>query len=359
MIKVLIVGMTEGVGGIETFICNLKKNISSDIHMDFLVHQDINVRYLDEIQSNNSNIIKVTGIKKNFFKYLKEIFSFYKNNKYDVVHINECDAKMFFYAIPLLFERKTKVIVHSHSSSTENALIHTFLKFFQNKRANVKWACSEIAFEYMFGKKEKKVIIHNGIDLKKFKFNNSNRIIKRKELEIKDELVFCSIARFTKEKNHEKIVDIFNEYTKINPKCKLLLIGTGPLQDSIKEKVNSLNITEKVMFLNSRSDISEILSAIDIFLLPSIFEGLPFVSLEGQACAVTFFASTNVSKEIAITDLVHFVDLNASSKLWANKINVELNKKINREDNLYHQKIKEAGFDIAEVCKTIEKNYKE
>lgn len=359
MVKVLMIGMTSGVGGVETFICNLKKNISSDIHMDFLVHQEINERYLKDIVANDSKIFKVTGIKENFLKYLKDIFSFFKINKYDVVHINECDAKMFFYAIPLLFNKKTKVIIHSHSSSADHAFVHNILKFFQNKRADIKWACSDVAYEYMFGKNNNKVIIRNGINLDKFKFDNNVRNSKRKELGLSNEIVFCSVARFTKEKNHEKIVDIFYEFNKIDSNSKLLLIGTGPLQKNIELKVKKLNITDKVLFLNSRSDVNQLLSAIDIFLLPSLFEGLPFVSLEGQACAVSFFASTNVSKEIAVTDLVHFIELGEDSKIWAQKIKEELNNKINRESDKYHKKIREAGFDIVEVCKIIEKNYKE
>lgn len=203
-----------------------------------------------------------------------------------------------------------------------------------------------------------KVIIHNGIDLKKFKFDKKVREIKRKELNLCNEIIFGSIARFTKEKNHEKIIDIFYEFNKKNKNSKLLLVGTGELQEKMKNKVESLQINDNVIFLNSRSDVNELLSAIDVFLLPSLFEGLPFVSLEGQACSVIFFASTNVSKEIAITDLVHFIDLNENSSYWAEKIYENLEVKINREDVKYQKKIREAGFDITEVCKFIEKEYK-
>lgn len=358
MIRVLMIGMTKGVGGVETFICNIKKYISSDISMDFLVHQNINERYYKDLLTNNSKIYKVTGIKENFIKYLKEIFEFYKKNKYDVVHINECDAKMFFYGIPLLFDKKTKLIIHSHSSSAENAIIHNILKFLQNKRANVKWACSDIAYEYMFGKNEDKIIIHNGIDLNKFRFDKKIREIKKRDLNLKDEIVFGSVARFTKEKNHEKIIDIFYEYNKENRNSKLLLIGTGELQQKIKDKVENLKIKDKVIFLNSRSDVNELLSVIDVFLLPSIFEGLPFVALEGQACSTIIFASKNVSKEIAITDLVHFMDLNEDSSCWAKKIIKNLKMKINREDIKYQEQIRKAGFDIIDVCKFIENEYK-
>lgn len=358
MTKVLMIGMTKGVGGVETFIWNVKKHISKDIRMDFLVHQDIDNRYLSDILSNDSKIYKVSGIKDGFFKYLNGIFKFYKENKYDVVHINECDAKMFLYGLPLLFDKKTKVIIHSHSTSAKNTVTHNILKFFQNKRANVKWACSDEAYYYMFGKNLDTTIIHNGIDLNIFKYDKSMEKRKRKEFGLKDETIFCSVARFTKEKNHQKIVQIFCEYYKLNPNSKLILVGTGPLQEDIKKLVKKLKLQKVVLFLGSRIDVNEILSMADVFLLPSLFEGLPFVSLEGQACAVSFFASNNVSKEVAVTDLVHFISLDEDSKEWATQIEKALENKINREDKKYHEKIRNAGYDISQVCDILEKEYK-
>lgn len=358
MKKVLIVGMTEGIGGVETFICNMKNHMSSDIVFDFLVHQPINEKFKDVINSNNSKVYEVTGIKQNFFKYIIDIFKFYKTHKYDVVHINECDAKMFFYCIPLLFDKKTKLIVHSHSTSARNASIHNVLRFFQNRRANVKWACSNASYEYMFGNEGNQTIIHNGIDLDKFKYNEKIRKEKREELGLKNQIVLCSVARFTKEKNHEKIIDIFYEFNRLENNSSMILVGTGPLQDSIKEKVSNLGLDDKVLFLNARNDVNQLFSAVDIFLLPSLYEGLPFVSLEGQTCGVKFFASNKVSKEVAITDLVNFVDLNADSKEWANIIRQDLKKTYNRSDDKYPQLIRDAGYDIKEVCKIIEKEYR-
>lgn len=358
MKKVLIVGITEGLGGVETFICNVKRHISSDIKIDFLVHQDINEKLYDDIYSNGSNVYKVTGIKENFLKYIYDIFKFYKHHKYDVVHVNECDAKMFFYCLPLLFDKKTKLIVHSHSTSARNATIHNIIKFFQNKRANVKWACSNLSYEYMFGKEKNQIIIHNGIDLDKFRYNETIRKKKRKELGIKDEIVLCSVARFTKEKNHDKIIDIFYEFNKIDKNSLLVLVGTGPLQSAIKEKVKELKISKQVLFLDTRSDVNELFSAFDIFLLPSFYEGLPFVSLEGQTNGVKFFASSKVSNEVAITDLVKFIDLDKSGKEWAHIIYDNIKKTYNRNDDKYPDTIRKAGYDIKEVCKTIEKEYR-
>ena len=346
MRKVLVVGLTSGIGGVETFIYSIKKYM--------------NKKYENEILSNNSKIYKVTGIKENFLKYMKNIFDFYKNNNYDVVHLNECDSKMFLYALPLLFYRKPKLIVHCHSSKTNNILIHSILNFFQNKRADIKVACSNSAFEFMFGLKEEKNIVHNGVDLEEFKFSKISRLNKRKEFKVlENETLFISVARFTEEKNHEKIIDIFYNYNNIFKKSKLILIGIGPLQNKIKEKVNNLKISDKVLFLNTRTDISEIMSAADVFLLPSTFEGLPIVSIEAQACSLPFFASKNVSSEIAVTNLVHFIDLNESSKNWAIKINKILSKTIDRESDSFHDDIRKNEYDIKSVANKIEKMYRE
>lgn len=358
MKRILIVGITEGFGGVETFICNIKKNISQDIKIDFLVHQNVNEKLHDIIYSNHSNVYKVTGIKMNFIKYIRDIFKFYKNHKYDVIHLNECDAKMFLYCLPILFDKKTKLIVHSHSTSASNAIIHKIICFFQNRRANVKWACSSSAYKYMYGRNDNEIIIHNGIELEKYRYDKKIREKKRKELGLKDELVFCSIARFTNEKNHEKIVDVFYEYSKINNNSKLVLVGIGPLQERIKEKVKKLGINEKVMFLNSRSDVNELYSAFDIFLLPSLYEGLPFVSLEGQTNGIKFFASDKVSEDIAITDLVTFINLEKNSKEWAQIIATKIKDRYNRSDEKYPQMISAAGYDIKKVCSIIEKEYR-
>ena len=145
----------------------------------------------------------------------------------------------------------------------------------------------------------------------------------------------------------------------MNKNSKLVLVGIGPVEEEIKASVNELNISDRVLFLGNRLDVNDLLSAFDVFLLPSFFEGLPFVSLEGQACSILFFASNNVSKEIAITDLVHFLDLKQDSKEWAREIEEVLNKNVNRESVIYQQKIKEAGYDIKEVCKILEEKYKE
>ena len=359
MKKVLIVGMTAGVGGVETFICNVLKRLDPTKHEIYiLMHEKMNAKYIKELENVRYKLIEVSGIKQNPLKYFIEINKVYRQYDFDVVHLNECDAKMFAYCLPLIIKRKPKLIVHCHSTSPrKEPIFHYIMKFFQNMRANVKWACSDDAYKYMFGKSDEKIIIHNGIELNKYIFNDEIRARKRKELNLTNKTVLCSVARFTKEKNHSKIIDIFFEYNKVNSSSILLLVGEGPLKEAAEAKVKELGLSKKVLFLGVSDKVNEILMASDAFLLPSLFEGLPFVSLEGQTSGLTFFASNNVSKEIAITELIHFISLDKNSKIWADEIEKTLSKDYNRRDSKYSNEIRKAGYDIEDVAEQIEKEY--
>ena len=159
------------------------------------------------------SIFKVAGIKNNIFKYLYEIFKFYKSNVYDIVYLNECTAEFFVYVFPILFNKKTKLIIHSHNGSGKNLFLHKFLCFFQNVRVDSKYACSDVAADWMFGKSEDVKIIQNAVNLEEYKYNEQRRAHIRKSLNIGDDVtVVGSIARFDIQKNHKKIIDVFNEY---------------------------------------------------------------------------------------------------------------------------------------------------
>lgn len=358
MVKVLTIGMTSGVGGVETFICNLKSHLKDNIRMDFLIHEEMDSGCRKKLATNGSKIIKITGVKQNIFKCFKELFKVYRENNYDIVHLNECDAKMFIYALPVLFNKNIKLIVHCHSSSTNNKIIHKFLNSIQNKRASVKLACSEKSYKWMFGKATTPHIIHNGIDINKFKYDESIRKIKRKELGIRDEIVIGSVARFTKEKNHEKIVRVFEKFHKQNNNSILLLVGNGKEEEKIKKLVRELNLVDSVLFLGLRDDIAQLLSVFDLFLLPSLYEGLPFVALEAQASSLPILATNTVSEEMKITDLVHFMSLDLEDDLWALEIIKILATKIDRNSPIYLSALKKVGYDINEVCKQVEEIYK-
>lgn len=356
--KVLIVGLTSGVGGVETFICNVVKNLDFNyIDLEFLMHQELNSKYINELSNINYKMNMVSGVKNNPIKFVIDLVKFFKNNKYDVVHLNECDSTFFIYVFPLLFSKKTKLIVHSHNGDSKTKKIHMIMKKIQERRTDVKWACSEIAANWMFNDKNV-TIIHNGIDLNNYKFSLEKRKKIRKELQIDDDcLVIVSIARFHAQKNHEKILSIFEKYWKKNKKSYLLLVGEGEEKNKIFSLSKSLECNSNIKFLGIRNDIPSIMCASDLLLMPSLFEGLPFVIVEAQACSLQVLMSDTVSKESKLTDLVEDYPLDSSDEDWANKINQMLIKKIDRSNNNYQWEIAKKGYDIKAVSKLIESEY--
>ncbi len=357
-IRVLQVGMTSGVGGVESFMCNINENINHEkFKVDFLVHQEINSKYLNSIQKMESTVYKVAGLRDGILKYFKEIFNFYNTNSYDIVHLNECSASFFIYCLPLLFNKKTKLIIHSHNGDSNNKIVHNILKIFQNIRVNCRLACSDVAAKWMF-KNKKSIIIHNGIDLEKFKFKLENRNMIRSELGFNEEnFVVGSIARFEQQKNHRKILEIFKNVLEINVKARLVLVGSGSLEDDVKKYAHELEIYDKISFLGIRNDVEKIMAAFDVFLMPSLYEGLPFVCVEAQANGLELLISNTISNEVILTDLVNVVNLYDTNEVWAKNLNDVYIKNKNKNRTIYNNILKEKNYDIHDVAKKIEEIY--
>lgn len=360
MVNILVVGMTGGVGGVENFICNIAEKIDREKYqMDFLVHQKLNPMYENRIKEVGGDIYYVSGVKSDFLKFLKDIFSFFENNKkYKIVHLHECSATFFIYVLPVFFYSKYKLIVHSHNGSFEGKL-HYLFKPIQNKRADLRCACSDVAARWMFGK-ETYELIHNGINVKKFIYNEEVRIRKRKELEIgADIFLIGSIARFEKQKNHDRIIDIFSEYYQVNKMSRLLLVGDGPDLENIKCKLKKLDLLNIVIFLKNRTDINELLWAMDIMLMPSLYEGLPFVTIEAQAASLPLVISDSITREVEITELVNYVSLEDDNSCWVKIIDKYNQARIKRGTSIYSDMVIEHGYDVNNTVEELQKIYDE
>lgn len=366
MKKILVIGMTKGVGGVETYICNLLKYIDKEkFQIDLLIFHDFNEKYNEVINKNCANVYKVRGIKEGFLKYLTTIISFYKNHHdYSVIHLNECTAKMFIYAFPAIFYKNMKIIVHSHNGADGNSFIHYTMRKVQNIFINQQWACSMVAAKWMFGSKRLKKygvkILHNGIDVQQYSYDESIRLEYQQLLQTNGKRVLGSVARFEEQKNHEFMLDIFGEYKKNRPDSILVLVGEGSLQKKMMNKVEEMGLEGAVIFLGLREDIDKILQIFDVFLLPSLYEGLPFVGVEAQAVGLPIVASDMVSEELKITDLVSMVSLNAPLDEWVLKIDEMYEKgKKERTNKDYSEILSQKGYNIVESIKEIEKFYME
>lgn len=356
--KILIYGMSEQRGGVETFIYNFYSNFSDDVQCDF-VTDFASIPFEDEFVSKGSRIFKLPSRRKNLIAYNKYLDRLFTENKYDIVWANVCTLSSIGV---LSYAKKYGVpvrIVHSHNSENMGgkvtALLHGMnLKKIKNVATDF-WACSPEAGEWMFGEvieTEKVKVIRNAIDLDKFSYSLDVRQQVRNELNVDNEFVIGHVGRFHPQKNQKFLLDIFKEIVALKDNSRLVMVGSGSLQEEIESYAKELNVYDKVLWLGQRSDVERLLQGFDVFLLPSAYEGLPFVLVESQAAALPSYTTLGkVSKESKISDCLEFVDLNLGAKHWATLI--VNNADLPRENNT--EALRATGFDIVTESRDIEK----
>lgn len=358
-IKVLVVGLTGGVGGVETFICAVNRFIDKErFQMDYLVHQDIHPKYKKDLEQHGATIYRIRGIKEGIIPFLREILTFYQaHSDYDIVHLNECGASFFIYGFPVLLHPEMKLIVHSHNGDSQRKALHYFFRFFQNLRVDACWACSDVAAKWMFGEKKDCIIIHNGIQLRQYRYQEEGRRHLRDVLNIGDRFVLGSVARFEKQKNHARMIKIFDAYKAVNPNSCLVLVGGGGERETIERIVRERKLEKDVLFLGICENIPEILSMFDVFFLPSLYEGLPFVAIESQAAALPLLVSDAVSEEIDLTPLVTRVNLEDGDSVWVDAIEKIRCRHIERNSPIFQEELTRAGYDIEDAVDRIQQLY--
>lgn len=360
MAYVLIVTGWLDVSGTETFIMNVLRGLDRNrIKVDFLLFHHKETRYSKEAESMGCNLFYLPSRNTGPLNYLNHLNRFFATNakKYDIVHY--CGGSLTSVA-PMFFAKRhgvKTIIAHAHSSSNDgihNKILHSINKrIFQNLFTH-RWACSKEAGKYFFGNKDYQ-IIHNGIDTIQFRFNNLSRISTRESLNIsRSDIVFGHIGRFITLKNQSFVVDIFNQFHKKNTNSKLILVGIGPEQESVKRKVKKLGLHNNVIFTGERSDIPELLCAMDCFIMPSIYEGLPFVLVEAQATGLTCIVSDSISHDAKITDHLHFFNLSKNAQEWCNEISSILSIASDRKDNSIFIR---SGYDIKSTIEYVQSSY--
>ena len=325
MEKILVYGMTDTAGGMESYVMTMYRNIPKDkITFDFVTDWD-KMAYQDEVLAGGSIIHhipkksdSIIGQITAFSKILK------KHKEYKKVYFNIMNAGSFLNMIaPILFGRK--IIVHSHNSFDEKVRLHKTFKGIMNFFADIKLACSEGAARHMFTEKTIKNgdyrVIRNAINTEKFAFDKQKREQKRQELGITDKFAVLHVGRMVNQKNPIYLIDIFAELLKIKPNSVLLYAGIGEMENEIKEYANKLGISGSIKFLGACSDIPGLMCAADVFLLPSKYEGLAIVAVEAQMSDLKCFFSDNFPvEEITLTDNVRFLSIEANAAVWASEI---------------------------------------
>jgi glycosyltransferase involved in cell wall biosynthesis len=356
-------------GGIQTFVIeNMKHMDKNKIQIDYLLLDDgVKYELEDTLKEMGSNVYKLKGVwlrkPTDYFNYFKKIDEFFsQHNDYKVVHLHSSSKNFYIlksakkYGIPVR-------IAHSHnigfqSNNKIQIMIGNLCKPLLKKYATDYFACAYLAGEWLFGKKAVKDgkvrVIHNAVEYEKFKFNEEKRMEIRNRLNINDKLVIGNVGRFSEQKNHEFLIEIFSEIHKKNKMSTLMLIGKGEKEVLIRKKVRNLGLENDVIFMGFCNNVNELMWAMDIFLMPSLHEGLPVVGIEAQATGLPCFMSKYViTDEVKITELVKFIDLKQSSKEWAKEI---LNSDLNRKDT--KAELEQAGYLIMDTAKELENFYR-
>jgi glycosyltransferase involved in cell wall biosynthesis len=361
-VRVLQVFAEMNRGGAETMIMNLYRNIDrSKIQFDFIVHTEDQCAFDDEIYKLGGKIFRVPAYKgTNHLTYLKKWEHFFKKHQeYKIIHGHVRSTASIYLKTAQKYGLTT--IAHSHNTSSGNgfsAIAKSVLQYPVRYVADYLFACSEAAGEWLFGdkacKKRNFYILNNAIDTKKFIFNNDIRDKKRKELQIEGKFVIGHVGRFHPQKNHEFLIDIFKEVYDKNDNAILLLIGEGDLQGSIQKKVYNLGLDNNVIFTGVRSDIPELFQAMDMFVFPSLYEGLGIVLIEAQASGLPCVVADTIPKEALIIENVEQVSLTKSPEIWREAIL----QRIDSYDRIStYAKIKNCGYDIEESRSWLQEFY--
>lgn len=356
-IRVLHVVTYMGRGGLETMLMNYYRHIDRNkIQFDFLVHRNFKADYDDEIKFLGGRIYHLPRLNPFSPHYYTELNNFFKKHpEYKIIHVHQdCMS-----SIALKIAKRNGIpirIAHSHTASQDKNFKLLIKKHYMksiSKYATHLFACGKEAGDWMFSG-HSYTIMNNAIDANAFIFAKEKREVIRDKLHLTNELVIGHVGRFSPPKNHEFLIDIFNEIQKIDSNTKLLLIGTGDLEAKIKDKVKTLGLDKNVLFLGNRSDVNELMQAMDIFLFPSHYEGLPVTLVEAQASGLPIFKSDNVPEQCKITSNVYSLPLEDSASDWAKYI-------LNQYQN-YHRidtssYIKKASYDIKQNAKWVEDFY--
>ena len=343
-------------GGLETMLMNCYRHMDRDqIQFDFLVHRSFRADYDDEIESMGGKIFRLSRLNPFNPAYYHGLSRFFRAHpEYKIVHCHlDCMS-----SIPLLVAKQCGIpvrIAHGHNSSQDKNLKYP-LKLLSRKFipqfATHFFACSLPTLEWMFPGQSGKVI-NNGIESDLFRYNDSVRNTMRSELGIGQELVVGHTGRFMPQKNHTFLIDIFAQLHRIQPNSRLLLIGEGPFMDTIRKKVSDLNLTDSVQFLGVRKDVHNLLQAMDIYVMPSQYEGLGIAAVEAQCSGLPCFLSDTIPTECHITDSVYPVSLDTSPSDWAEQIlSVAAAPR-----HSGHEAVRKAGFDIQSTADYLQSFY--
>ncbi|RYL95747.1 glycosyltransferase family 1 protein [Sporolactobacillus sp. THM7-4] len=359
MERVLVYGLGTSIGGMEEYVMNLFRAIDRSRYVFDIIPHGGKFFYAEhEVKQLGGKVYKITAQNKHPLQSMNELNRYFKalRASHTILYFQTCG---FYNLVPFLLAKKYRYTIITHGHNTRNRersflveLMHGINRLYVRRISMYCFACSRAAGAWIFGKRyvrqNKVQIINNAIDCEKFRFREDVRQIVRRQLTIENDLVIGHVGRFADQKNHDFLIDLFHAIHKRHEQTRLLLIGEGELRPMIEKKVNDLGLDQDVLFLGKRDDIPELMWAMDVFVLPSRFEGLPVVAVEAQAAGLPLVLSDTISSETKITDRVRFCSLKKPLTEWEEMVLSIIDKHKDTAGEL-----KTSGFDVQDQTRRL------
>ena len=358
----LVCNSPFGTDGISMFVINNHRFFGHDNAKYHLIYssvhspQDIVNGYVSD-WCHNGDKAQFIGKSNGLLTFSKVFCQYLKREKIDVLHVHGSSAAILLEMVVAKWAGAKKIVTHCHNTQGNHNIIHKILRPLVNLLADERLACGHKAGQWMYGKQKTFTVIPNCIDIGNYRFDERIRKGARHKLGIEENcIVLGNVGTFTKVKNQTFLLHLIKALHEQGlTGYQLLLIGHGPFKEQVEQKCSELGLDGYVGFLGNRSDVPQLMMAMDIFCMPSLYEGIPITAIEAQATGLSVLISANVSTEVSISDLVTLLPIDRGTEPW--EIEIKQISKIQRKRNSYADKIKSAGYDIKHSAEMLESIY--
>ena len=365
MLRVLHSVSNMARAGIETMLMNYYREIDrSQIQFDFLANKPAPGEYDEEIRSMGGRVFVSPGLNPLHFPQYKRYVGDLLRDNPDIGIVHAHNEAMGYYALQSAKDAGLQVrIAHAHNTRIIRDYkypLKMICKQLIPGAATDYWSCGRDAGIYYYGKKRWNAsgfILHNAINVQRFGFDQEVREYQRKLNGLENCFVIGHVGRFNLQKNHTRLLDIFAEVAKAEPSARLALIGIGELEQSVKEKARTLGLHDKTLFLGQMANVNEWYQAMDCFVLPSLFEGLPVVGIEAQAAGLPCVFSDRVTDEVLLSPKARRISLQANDAEWAKEILAARESETDRIQGM--DIVRRAGYDIHTEAQKLQETYLE
>ena len=341
-------------GGMENFIMNLYEKIDREkFQFDFVVHVQKENDYREQIRALGGNVYEVPRLTKDPLGSLMQLYKIVKKNKYDIVIRHTANALV---SLQLLAAKLAgaKTICHSHNETDPQKTIHKLGKICMKFATDKRLACSPNAGKWMFGNQDFEVI-HNAINVDKFIYDEKKAASIKQEFQLEGKHVYGHIANFIESKNHMFLLEVYKEIADRDEKAVFFCLGEGDLRPQIEEKVRQLKLEKRVILTGIRHDAQNFMSAMDVLIFPSFFEGLPLTLIEAQIAALPAVISDTITKDVVVTKgLVFMESIEQTPFDWAKKAMEVLENTKTSKRECQRTSIQDAGYDMDALSKWYE-----